>query len=132
MTDVSQIKMIHKNLLKLDYKKGLYVVTKPITVYKIAYENNHYDPVIITLILPIGALVAAGDEYYSEKKLRASSAIVKSISNRVTLACSQHDRHFKYRKGAIVKPKRDFSTSFATCSSGIHFFLKRSDAVNYQ
>jgi hypothetical protein len=45
---------------------------------------------------------------------------------------SRHDPNFKYEVGKTVRPTKPFCEDrFDECSSGIHFFLTRDEAVNY-
>jgi hypothetical protein len=46
---------------------------------------------------------------------------------------SSHDNNFKYVVGSIVKPVRDFNADpEVICTSGIHVFENREQAVNYE
>jgi hypothetical protein len=45
---------------------------------------------------------------------------------------SQHDENFTYRVGETVKPTEPFDDDrWDECSTGIHFFITRYEAVNY-
>ena len=70
------------------------------------------------------------------RKCRASKAKVISITNVESTetfeqAVSQHDRGFVYKVGETVEVE-DFDTDmWNECSTGIHFFITRQEAVNY-
>lgn len=75
------------------------------------------------------------------KKCRCSEAKVLSIKllwceasskSKELVFVSQHNRSFVYKVGRIVRPKGPkFSDSRFACAPGVHFFLKRKDAVEY-
>lgn len=45
---------------------------------------------------------------------------------------SGHDNSFFYKQGKIVKPRKKFNNDpLDICTSGIHFFLTRKEAINY-
>ena len=44
---------------------------------------------------------------------------------------SQHDHQFVYQVGEIVRPDRYCDDIRTECSSGIHFFITRKEAVDY-
>ena len=70
------------------------------------------------------------------RKCRCSKAKVLSITsidgeNRFDEAVSKYDGSFVYRVGDIVEVK-DFDTDrWNECSTGIHFFITRKEAVDY-
>ena len=73
----------------------------------------------------------------TSRKCRCSKARVISITNidgtnsNLTTATSKHDANFKYNIGEIVEVN-DFDTNrWNECSTGIHFFITREEAVNY-
>ena len=73
----------------------------------------------------------------TSRKCRCSKARVISITNmdgtnsNLTTATSKHDVNFKYTIGEIVTVD-DFDTNrWNECSTGIHFFITREEAVNY-
>ena len=52
-------------------------------------------------------------------------------NSNLTTATSEHDANFKYTIGEIVTVN-DFDTNrWNECSTGIHFFITREEAVNY-
>ena len=76
-------------------------------------------------------------------KLRTNIAIVKKIeqhpprrwfmNNLSDCECySIYDNKYKYQIGQEQKPTENFNDSInSECSSGIHFFLEKEDAKNY-
>lgn len=87
------------------------------------------------------------DTYNYREKCRASEAKVIGFYNydycdqdkplvRLTnddlIAYSFFDKSFSYSLGETIKPKRAFSNRMLACASGIHFFLKKKQAVDYK
>ncbi len=72
------------------------------------------------------------------RKGRVAAAKVISIVNmdtddEVTEAKSYYNGKFKYAVGETVRPEVEFNTDTSyTCTSGIHCFLNREDAENYE
>jgi len=70
------------------------------------------------------------------RKCRCELARVDAIydgQKEVVRGYSNHDQAFEYRVGAIVKPCEPFSENWQNeCASGIHFFITREEAVEYQ
>lgn len=71
-------------------------------------------------------------------KCRASEAKVIEFLTlegkpmNISVAKSKYDRNFVYVKGATVRPELPFNdTRWSECTSGIHFFMRFKDAVNY-
>jgi hypothetical protein len=65
------------------------------------------------------------------RKCRAEEATVVEIFGART-AYSVHDPTFSYEVGQIVKPKQEFNEDWREeCTSGIHFFITREEAENY-
>ena len=73
----------------------------------------------------------------TSRKCRASKAKVLSITDADgnpagDQVCSDHDKNFVYKVGEIVEVL-DFDTNrWNECSSGIHHFITRAEAVKYQ
>lgn len=73
----------------------------------------------------------------TSRKCRASKAKVLSITDvdgnpAGDQVCSDHDKNFVYKVGKIVKVL-DFDTNrWNECSTGIHHFITRAEAVKYQ
>jgi len=45
---------------------------------------------------------------------------------------SKHDKTVKYVKGKIVKANKFDEDRWHECSSGIHFFITKQEAIDYQ
>ena len=97
-----------------------------------ASENGR---VIVKLLIPEDAkrLSSTG------RKCRASKAEVLEIQTvdgellENVKAWSMHDNTFTYEVGKTVEPKKPFCEDrWQECESGIHFFINRQEAVNYQ
>lgn len=92
---------------------------------------------IVKLEIPKGALIVVGDEFVKYGKLRTNRAEVISITSisgktNYERAFSSHNNNFEYTPGTIIVPELKFDPCYATCASGIHFFVNRSDAVAYR
>ena len=70
-------------------------------------------------------------------KCRCDKAVVLAIQNKdgadsgFTEVRSQHDEKFIYRIGETVSVDDFDENRFNECSTGIHFFINREEAVNY-
>ena len=95
---------------------------------------SDYGHVIVKLYIPENAKRSAG----TGRKCRADVAEVLEIQaldgtplNNV-VAHSLYFRDFSYIKGTVVAPTEAFCEDrYEECSSGIHFFLNKQEAVNY-
>ena len=73
----------------------------------------------------------------TSRKCRASKAKVLSVTNvdgnpAGDQVCSDHDKNFVYKVGDTVEVT-DFDTDrWNECSTGIHHFITRAEAVKYQ
>ena len=71
------------------------------------------------------------------RKCRCDKALVLDIqkingeSANIPIAISKYDRSFKYEIGKIVKADDFNNNRFEECTSGIHFFITRDEAVAY-
>ena len=70
------------------------------------------------------------------RKCRCSKAKVLSITNientiEYEEVASDHDKDFIYRVGGVVEVKDFDDNRWNECSTGIHFFMSRDEAVNY-
>ena len=70
------------------------------------------------------------------RKCRCSKSKVLSITNvsntkEYDKVASDYDKNFIYRVGEIVEVKDFDEDRWEECSTGIHFFLTRDEAVNY-
>lgn len=89
--------------------------------------------VIVKLLIPEDARRSSG----TSRKCRASKATVldiqtlggKSLEN--VIAYSNYDFNFIYEIGKTVTPDSFDGNRFNECSSGIHFFIDRQEAVDY-
>jgi hypothetical protein len=83
--------------------------------------------VIIRLRIPAKALRSNA----TGRKCRASEALVLEVIG-AEVGISKYDASFLYKKGEVVKPREMFDTNrWNECGSGIHFFLTRIEAENY-
>ena len=73
----------------------------------------------------------------TSRKCRCDKAKVLSIQNKdgtkadLNEVKSDHDRNFIYEVGKIVEVKDFDDNRWNECSTGIHFFINRQEAVNY-
>lgn len=101
--------------------------------YKKAIGISSENPVIVELYIPPDALRSSA----GGRKCRCNKAIVLSITDIYKKlyygeARSKYNYNFIYRVGETVEPIKDFDLNrWNECSSGIHFFLNRQEAVNY-
>ena len=69
------------------------------------------------------------------RKCRASYARVDKIfdknGKKINTGFSQHESSFKYTVGKIVRPDDFDENRWNECASGIHFFITRIEAENY-
>lgn len=93
-------------------------------------------PCIIKLLIPEDAKRSCA----FSNKCRCDKAKVLDIQDLsgdyslcYSIAHSNYDPTFKYNIGETITPKTPFDTNpFNECSSGIHFFMSREEAVNYR
>jgi hypothetical protein len=132
---------------------GVHNVKEPIIGYKkIICDCDSITskmPAIAELLIPSGAKVVKPIIF---DKYRTDKAIVKRVTpcnknikdennydivdpNFLYNKCDCHSYHhsgYKYHIGKIHNPRHPLDTDVREdCSSGIHFFSKRSDAENY-
>lgn len=89
-------------------------------------------PVIVKLEILEDSKRSSG----TERKCRCEKAKVISITSiggetSYNVAYSYFDLGFAYRVGDIVKSDSFDDNRFETCSNGIHFFLTRQEAEDY-
>ena len=101
--------------------------------FKKASDKNNEIEYIVKLEIPEDALRSSA----TTRKCRCSKAKVLSITNLdgtdadIDVAYSNHDPGFIYKIGEIVEVA-DFDTDrWNECSTGIHFFITRKEAVDY-
>lgn len=109
-----------------------------------ALHNGRPVFAIVKLEIPKEAMRTRGWKSYAKSifydssnlKCRASSAKVLSITvsskTKIKEARSDYDPDFLYEVGKVVCATKYNQSRSAICTRGIHFFMKRSDAVNYK
>jgi len=65
------------------------------------------------------------------RKCRCSEAKVLEIENGENQISSNRDKNFVYEVGKIVKVEDFDDDRWNECSTGIHFFITRQEAINY-
>ena len=93
---------------------------------------NDIENVIVHLLVPSTAKRSSA----TSRKCRVSEAQVLDIKSldgneEFTEAKSQHDNNFIYRVGETVKVDNFDEDRWKECSTGIHCFITRQEAVNY-
>ena len=97
------------------------------TAYKKASKR------IVELLIPADAKRSSA----TSRKCRASKAVVVSITTldgnqcEENQVCSDHDHSFIYTVGEIVEVKDFDENRWNECSTGIHHFITRAEAVKY-
>lgn len=102
-----------------------------------AVDNGCKSAVLITLRIPADAHRSSG----FGRKCRCDKATVEKmewvfperhVHSKVTSARSGYDEHFVYTEGEQVEPRNGFCTDrWYACSSGIHFFMNKQEALDY-
>ena len=91
------------------------------------------DGKIVKLKIPVDALRCSA----TGRKCRCSKAKVLSITNidgtdaNVGMAISEYDRNFIYKVGETIEVPNFNTDRWNECSTGIHFFMTRQEAVDY-
>ena len=91
------------------------------------------DGKIVKLKIPVDALRCSA----TGRKCRCSKAKVLSITNidgtdaNVGMAISKYDRNFIYKVGETIEGPKFDTDRWNECSTGIHFFITRQEAVDY-
>ena len=91
------------------------------------------DNKIVELLIPTDAKRSSA----TSRKCRASKAVVVSITTlngdpyELDHVYSYHDRSFIYRVGETVEVKDFDENRWNECSTGIHHFITRAEAVKY-
>jgi hypothetical protein len=92
--------------------------------------RNNY---IVELEVPANALRSSG----SSRKCRCSCAKVVSITAmdgspaEIDVVYSKYDKDFAYRVGEVVRVDNFDANRWNECAPGIHFFITRQEAVDY-
>ena len=95
--------------------------------------GNNYNNYIVELLIPEDARRCSA----TSKKCRCDKAKVLSItkidgtSDGVDTVYSMYDETFAYKIGETVEVKNFDDNRWNECSTGIHFFLTRQEAVEY-
>ena len=95
--------------------------------------GNNYNNYIVELLIPEDARRCSA----TSKKCRCDKAKVLSItkldgtSDGVDTVYSLYDETFAYKIGELVEVKDFDDNRWNECSTGIHFFLTRQEAVEY-
>ena len=89
---------------------------------------------IVKLLITDDALRSSA----TSRKCRCSKAVVLSITNKdgsaaggVTQVRSDRDKNFVYKLGETVEVPDFNKNRWDECTSGIHFFITRQEAVDY-
>ena len=86
-------------------------------------QNNN----LVKLLIPEHAKRSSG----TSRKCRASEAVVLDVIG-ADEAYSKFNSDFVYRKGDTVKPEKEFDDNrWDDCSSGIHHFITREEAEQW-
>lgn len=99
---------------------------------KCAYEIDVPDYLIAKLLIPADAKRSSS----TTRKCRASKVIVLEMQNsngKVVdmVGTSFHDPRVKYKTGETIEVPDFDENRWNECSTGIHFFITREEAVNY-
>lgn len=102
--------------------------------WKKCVSSKRTDFVIVKLLIPEDAKRCSA----TGRKCRCNKAVVREIQNLdgtiadTDTAYSQFSRHFCYKIGKTIVPEKPFENDrWAECASGIHFFINRQEAVDY-
>jgi hypothetical protein len=104
--------------------------TGSFVAYKKAWSNGN--PVVVTLQIPEDAKRSSA----TTRKCRCDKAVVLEITDcsgvtNYDRANSSFDRTFMYLIGESVAVDNFDENRWNECSTGIHFFITRQEAVNY-
>jgi hypothetical protein len=104
--------------------------TGSFVAYKKAWSNGK--PVVVTLQIPEDAKRSSA----TTRKCRCDKAVVLEITDcagatNYDQANSSYDKTFMYLIGESVSVNNFDENRWNECSTGIHFFITRQEAVNY-
>lgn len=111
------------------------------TMYKTCHVRDKDDCELDQVIVQLSVPAKADRVYCGHLKIRVSEAkVVKFLTTdgkpfklkRNCKVCADFDNSFVYKIGKTVKPVNPFDPKSGECGSGIHGFVKFSDAVNYE
>ena len=102
--------------------------------WKVCHGQNNRTPYLVKLHIPDGVKRTSG---FGSRKCRCERALVLDIlyidgtPAKETTVFSHYDKTFSYTKGRWVHVDCYDSDRRFVCSSGIHFFMERQEAINY-
>ena len=131
--DLSNADLRHANLsdVKYDEKTAFFALTCPEEGAFIGFKKAGGK--IVKLLIPEDAKRSSA----TSRKCRCSKAIVLSITNLDGSdegdkgVKSDHQKYFIYKVGKTLEVKDFDENRWNECSTGIHFFITRDEAVNY-
>lgn len=102
--------------------------------WKVCHGQNNRTPYLVKLRIPDGVKRTSG---FGSRKCRCERALVLDILHidgmpaKETTVFSHYDKTFSYTKGEWVHADCYDNDRRFVCSSGIHFFMERQEAINY-
>ena len=121
----------------IDENTKLSPIVCPETGSFIAYKKASYYPNSVIVVLEV--LAEAKRSSAATRKCRCSKAKVlgfetlsgEEIKEDIFVR-SNYDETFLYKKGEIVEVKDFDDNRWEECAAGIHFFMSKQEAVDYQ
>ena len=120
---------------------GLKPPENEFTMYKTCHARDKDDCELDQVIVQLTVPANANRVYCGQLKIRVSEAkVVKFLTpdgkpfkpKRNWKVCADFNHSFVYKLGETVKPVNPFNPESGACGSGIHGFVKFSDAVDYE
>ena len=102
--------------------------------WKVCHGQVYSTPCLVKLHIPDGVKRTSG---FGSRKCRCERVLVLDIlymdgtPAKETTVFSHYDKTFSYTKGRWVHVDCYDSDRRFVCSSGIHFFMERQEAINY-
>ena len=102
--------------------------------WKVCRGQNNHTPYLVKLRIPYGVKRTSS---FGSRKCRCECALVLDILHidgtpaKETTVFSHYDKTFSYTKGQWVRVDCYNNDRRFVCSSGIHFFVERQEAINY-
>ena len=126
----ADLKLANLNKALYDYKTSFFATQCPEEGSFIGYKKA--DDKIVKLLITEDSKRSSA----TTRKCRCSKAKVLSITNienteEFSEVSSNHDNNFIYRVGETVEVKDFDDDRWNECSTGIHFFITRDEAVIY-
>ena len=87
---------------------------------------------IVKLQIPDGAKRSSATGRKCRCELAFVIAIYDEDGNEIESAISDNDKSFVYRTGEMVTPDSFDDNRWDECSHGIHFFITRTEAEEYE